>query len=84
MEKDFIVAQAEQDQQWMALDDWYGRPESSAELMDLFEVLDMGKPQLIKKMDKHGLECVRVLALHTLRELMLRQQAAKERSIQGE
>lgn len=85
MTKDLIIAQAEQDQQWMELDDWYKRNQNTEELVDIVELLSIPPyKQNLKRIKSEltirGTEIVRLLALHTLRELALRQQGAKERS----
>ena len=85
MTKDLIVAQAEQDQQWMELDDWYKRNQHTEDLVDIVELLSLPptKPnlkQLKSELNLRGMEVVRLLALHTLRELVLRQKATKERA----
>lgn len=88
MDRDFVSAQAVQDQQWMELDDWYARKVDKEELSDIVALLDEEptKENLkkIAKLPPHGLEIIRCLALHTLRELALRNERAKEDSLKEE
>lgn len=86
MDKDYVVAQAEQDQLWMDLDTWYVRNQDTEELTDLVELLSIpplkdNLKRIRKEINIHGIEVVRLLALHTLRELALRRTAARERTI---
>lgn len=85
MDKDYIIAQAEQDQLWMDLDTWYKRNNNTEELHDIVELLSLAPAkanlkQIKKDLSLRGIEIVRLLALHTLRELALRQKSAQERA----
>lgn len=85
MDKDYVIAQAEQDQLWMDLDAWYVRNHNTEELQDIVELLSLAPAkanlkQIKKDLSLRGVEIVRLLALHTLRELALRQKAAQERA----
>lgn len=85
MNKDYVLAQAEQDQLWMDLDAWYTRNQCTEELQDIVELLSQApiKPNLKRirqELNLRGIEIVRLLALHTLRELALRQTSNKLRA----
>lgn len=75
---DLVVARAEQDQLWMELDEWYNKSCEDEELIDLVETVSLppikSNLKKIRLQNVHGLEILRMLALHTLRELVLRQQ----------
>ena len=84
MTRDLVVAQAEQDQQWMELDRWFNENQNTEDVIDVVELLVLPPTNpnlkaLRKQPTLKGIEVIRLLALHTLRELMLRQQHAKER-----
>lgn len=82
---DLIIARAEQDQLWMELDEWYKRNSTDEELMDLVETVSLppikSNLKKIRLFEIHGLEILRMLALHTSRELALRQQLGVDQDV---